>query len=144
MILTSTYFFISVFLEVIMTDIKKDYPDEIDQICPIRYAMGIIGQKWKIPILWHLADDKMPLRFRDFKKGIPCITDVMLSKSLHELEYSGIIHRQQYDCIPPKVEYTLTERGKELIPVLYALHNWGRQQYESDKAADRLINTDKL
>ena len=101
-------------------------------VCPVRYALAIIGQKWKIPILWHLAEEKRPLRYSDLKRSIPGVTDVMLSKCLDELAENGLIHRNQYDCIPPRVEYTLTERGDSLIPVLYTIHAWGQEQLEID------------
>lgn len=99
------------------------------QICPIRYAMQIIGSKWKIPILWHLADEGT-LRYNQLKKGIKDITNIMLTQSLRELEEDGMIIRHQYNEVPPKVEYYLSERGKTLIPILYSLHAWGKEQLE--------------
>ncbi len=101
--------------------------------CPIIYVLDKIGQKWKIPILWHLADEKRPLRYNELKRSIPTITNIMLTKSLQELEQCNLVHRKQYDVIPPKVEYSLTERGKSLIPILYAIHQWGQEQIELDK-----------
>ena len=100
--------------------------------CPVRYALAMIGQKWKIPILWHLADEDRVLRYSELKRGLPGITDVMLSKCLNELEQNNLIVRYQYDCIPPKVEYFLSERGKPLIPVLYSIHEWGQTQMDLD------------
>lgn len=102
--------------------------------CPVRYALAMIGQKWKIPILWHLAEVDRPLRYSELKRGLPGITDVMLSKCLDELEENGLLLRHQYDCIPPKTDYVLSERGKTLIPVLYQVHDWGQQQMDVDKA----------
>lgn len=102
-------------------------------VCPIRYAMSMIGQKWKIPILWHLADEGKALHYSELKRSIPGITDVMLSKCLDELEENGLVLRRQYDCIPPKTDYTLSERGKSLMPVLYTLHGWGEEQVAIDK-----------
>lgn len=105
---------------------------DFDRICPIVYALGIIGQKWKIPILWHLADEGT-LRYNELKRGVYGITNIMLTKSLQELEAHHLIHRRQYDTVPPKVEYSLTERGKTLIPLLRELDAWGRQQIETDR-----------
>ena len=107
-------------------------PYEIKETCPIIYALNIIGQKWKIPILWHLADEKRPLRYNELKRSIPTITNIMLTKSLQELEEHHLISRKQYDVVPPKVEYSLTKRGKSLIPLLYQFHAWGQEQIDID------------
>lgn len=108
-------------------------PVDFDHICPIVYALSIIGQKWKIPILWHLADEGT-LRYNELKRGVYGITNIMLTKSLQELEEHHLIHREQFDTIPPKVEYSLTERGKTLIPLLREFDMWGRSQIELDRA----------
>jgi DNA-binding HxlR family transcriptional regulator len=105
----------------------------IENICPIRYAMSFIGQKWKIPLLWHLAEHS-PLRYNELKRSIPGITNIMLTQSLRELEEHHLVERKQYDSVPPMVEYSLTERGKTLLPTLYALDAWGREQLELDFA----------
>ena len=105
--------------------------------CPVRYALAMIGQKWKIPILWHLAEVETPLRYSQLRRSIPGITDVMLSKCLNELEANGLTLRHQYDCIPPKTDYVLSERGKSLIPVLYQIHEWGQRQIDIDQSEAR-------
>lgn len=107
-------------------------PIDFDRICPIVYALSIIGQKWKIPILWHLADEGT-LRYNELKRGVYGITNIMLTKSLQELEAHHLIHREQHDTVPPKVEYSLTERGKTLIPLLKEFDAWGRRQIEIDR-----------
>ena len=107
---------------------------DFDHICPIVYALSFIGQKWKIPILWHLADEG-PLRYNELKRGVHGITNIMLTKSLQELEEHHLIHREQYDTVPPKVEYSLTKRGQTLIPLLKELDAWGRYQIELDRTA---------
>ena len=104
------------------------------QECPVRYAMAMIGQKWKIPILWHLAEVKKPLRYSELKHSIPGVSDLMLSKCLDELEENGLIVRRQYDCVPPKTDYDLSSRGQSLIPVLYHIHEWGQEQIDLDIA----------
>lgn len=105
---------------------------DLDSICPIVYALSIIGQKWKIPILWHLADEGT-LRYNELKRGVFGITNIMLTKSLQELEEHHLVHREQYDTIPPKVEYSLTECGKTLIPLLREFDAWGKAQLELDR-----------
>lgn len=120
---------------------KRTNPYTIKETCPIIYALSIIGQKWKIPILWHLANEKRPLRYNELKRSIPTITNIMLTKSLQELEAHCLINRKQFDVIPPKVEYSLTERGKTLIPLLYQIHAWGEGQINID--CDESLKTKK-
>lgn len=107
-------------------------PIDYDSICPIQYALSIIGQKWKIPILWHLADEGT-LRYNEIKRGVYGITNIMLTKSLQELEQHGLVRRKQYNNMPPKVEYSLSERGESLVPLLREFDAWGKGQIEIDK-----------
>ena len=104
---------------------------EGDSICPIMYVVSVIGQKWKIPILWQLAKNDQPMRFCEIRRALD-LTDAMLSKTLEELEEQGMIRRIQYDCIPPKVEYTLSCKGKTLLPALLALRDWGEEQIREE------------
>lgn len=108
---------------------------DYDHICPVVYALSIIGSKWKIPILWHLADEGT-LRYNEIKRGVRGITNIMLIQCLRELEEHGLVERHEFGTIPPKVEYSLTERGKTLMPLLYELHSCGRGQIELDRAAE--------
>lgn len=101
-----------------------------EEVCPVRYVLSIIGQRWKIPILWHLADENRPLRFSELRRDIPGISDVMLSKALRELEEDGLIIRTMYPVVPPRTEYTLSKRGEALTPVLLAIHAWGEEQIQ--------------
>ena len=97
--------------------------------CPILYAMDIIGQKWKLPILWYIADaENQTLRYRELERKVVGITATMLTKCLRELEADGLINRKQYSTIPPTVEYSLTERGKTLIPALDSIYQWAEGQ----------------
>ena len=104
---------------------------EGDDICPIMYAVSVIGQKWKIPILWQLGKNDRPMRFSEIRRALD-LTDAMLSKTLRELEDNGMVQRLQYDCIPPKVEYSLSCKGKTLLPVLLALKDWGEDQIREE------------
>ena len=114
-----------------LTQMLRDGELTPDEICPIVYALSIIGQKWKIPILWHLSEEGT-LRYNQLKRGVHGITNIMLTQSLQELEAHGLVHRAQLHDIPPHVEYSLTERGKTLIPVLKAMDAWGKKQMEID------------
>ncbi|MEL7146856.1 MAG: helix-turn-helix domain-containing protein [Bacteroidota bacterium] len=92
---------------------------------PVEFAMDRIGGTWKMPILWRLKDKVM--RFSEFKKSMPRITDKMLTTQLRELEKFGFITRKVYPVVPPKVEYTITERGQRTIPVIETLRQYGFQ-----------------
>jgi len=97
--------------------------------CPILYAMEIIGQKWKLPILWYIADtEKKTLRYGELERKVVGITATMLTKCLRELEKDKLIKRKQYNTIPPTVEYSLTKRGKTLIPALESVYKWAEKQ----------------
>ena len=100
--------------------------------CPILYAMEIIGQKWKLPILWYIADaENQTLRYRELERKVVGITATMLTKCLRELEADDLVRRTQYQTIPPTVEYSLTERGKTLIPALESVYQWADGQMKS-------------
>lgn len=102
-----------------MEDLK-----DIESKCPIQYTLNIIGGKWKLVILWHLSIVNV-LRYGEIKKSLSVITHKMLSQQLKELESDGLIYREEYHQIPPKVEYSLTDLGKSLLPVLQSMFNWG-------------------
>ena len=95
--------------------------------CPIIHALDIIGGKWKLPILWHLADKKS-VRYNELRRSVKGITNMMLTKCLRDLEEHGLIQREQYQEIPPRVEYMLTRRGEQLLPALKKLYAWGEEQ----------------
>ena len=91
--------------------------------CPIGKALAVIGGKWKLRILCTLNVDGTQ-RYNDLLKKTAGITNTMLAASLKELEADGLILRTQYAQIPPRVEYTLTGRGRELWPILHRLAHW--------------------
>ncbi|GAE35907.1 winged helix-turn-helix transcriptional regulator [Halalkalibacter akibai] len=93
--------------------------------CEKELTLAVIGGKWKMLILWHLGIEGT-LRFGELKALIPDITQRMLANQLRELEEDFIIHREVYPVVPPKVEYSLTEQGKSLIPILQTMYEWGK------------------
>lgn len=107
--------------------IDETMEDVTNKKCPILYALDIIGQKWKLPILWYLHE-KENARYNELKRRIPGITNIMLTKSLRELEEKGLVKRTVYETVPPKVEYSLTQTGKDLLPTLNELYKWGEEQ----------------
>ena len=97
--------------------------------CPVEATIDLIGGKYKVLILWHLADKI--LRYNQISKLIPKATPKMLTQQLRELEENELISRTVYPVVPPKVEYQLTERGKTLIPILNTMCNWGESYLKS-------------
>jgi len=97
---------------------------EVIYSCPIAYTMNLVAGKWKLVILWHLASEKV-MRYGEIKKSLDNITHKMLSQQLKELESDGLIHREAYSQIPPKVEYSLTELGESFLPILESMSKWG-------------------
>lgn len=97
---------------------------------PVEFAMDRIGGTWKMPILWRLKD--RVFRFGELKKDIPHITDKMLTTQLRQLEAEGFISRKVYPVVPPKVEYSITEKGRTAIPIIVAIRNYGLQLMEKE------------
>ncbi|MFM7023450.1 MAG: winged helix-turn-helix transcriptional regulator [Flavobacteriales bacterium] len=93
--------------------------------CALSITMHFIGGKWKSVILWYLRKDIK--RFNEIKKHIPDITEKMLSLQLRSLEEDGIIKRKIYPEVPPRVEYSLTDFGKTMVPMIEAIAKWGRE-----------------
>lgn len=91
--------------------------------CPVEATLELIGGKYKALILWHLSEGK--LRFSELRKAITSATPKMLTQQLRELEDKQLIHREVFPVIPPKVEYSLTEIGRSLMPILVAMRDWG-------------------
>ena len=102
---------------------KDEKKDRIK--CNIEVAMEAIDGKWKILILWYLRNEKK--RFNELQKSIYGITQKMLIQKLRELESDEIVHREVYAVVPPKVEYSLTDYGKTLKPILKQLYFWGEE-----------------
>jgi DNA-binding HxlR family transcriptional regulator len=90
---------------------------------PVELALEVIGGKYKMPILWRLKDKTY--RYGELKKALGKITHKMLTEQLRELENDGMIARKVYPEIPPKVEYSITEKGKTSIPIISSLRDWG-------------------
>lgn len=96
----------------------KVYPE-----CPVETTLSFIGEKWKVLILRDLFTGTK--RFNELKKSLTGITQKMLTQQLRELESDGIVKRTVYPVVPPKVEYSLTELGLSLRPVIDSMKNWG-------------------
>ena len=109
-----------------MTTINSDYVASHPAGCTaVTTTLAIIGGKWKILILYHLCAGTQ--RFNELRRLLPDITQRMLTLQLRELEDDGIVHREVYPQVPPKVEYSLTAFGATLIPVIEVMDAWGKQ-----------------
>ncbi|WP_298831017.1 helix-turn-helix domain-containing protein [uncultured Planococcus sp.] len=97
--------------------------------CEKELTLSIIGGKWKMLILWHLGKEGTK-RFGELKNLMPGITQRMLVTQLRELEEHLIVHREIYPVVPPKVEYSLTDQGRSLIPILDSMYEWGKDYME--------------
>jgi DNA-binding HxlR family transcriptional regulator len=97
-----------------------------NKACPVTFTLDIIGGRWKPLILWQLTPSSK--RYNEIRKGIPNITEKMLIEKLKELEADGLVMRKALPVVPPHVEYTLSEKGKTLCPVLDAIAQWGFSQ----------------
>lgn len=91
--------------------------------CPVEAAINLIGGKYKSLILWKLTDHT--LRFSQLRREVPNATPKMLTQQLRELEEDGLIQREVFPVVPPKVEYSLTDLGRSIRPVLEAMYIWG-------------------
>lgn len=96
--------------------------------CPMVLVQDIVSGKWKILILWYLSYSK--LRFSDIQRKLPNVSQKVLSRQLKSMEEDNIIHRKVYPVVPPKVEYSLTDVGKRLIPILEMMHKFGAEYLE--------------
>ncbi len=104
-----------------------------DAPCPLLHALSVIGGKWKLPLLWHIADcteAENGVRYNALKRAVHGITNTMLNKCLAELERDGLIIREEVEKKPLHVEYRLTEHGLALLPALRELYAWGEGRME--------------
>ncbi|MFA9370215.1 MAG: winged helix-turn-helix transcriptional regulator [Labilibaculum antarcticum] len=111
-----------------MTKKNSDAP-----VCSLDYAFRRIGGKYKARILWYIYSEKNVLRYGELKRMVRNITSKMLTQTLRELEDDQLINRKVYAEVPPKVEYSLTATGKELIPFIEHLGAWATKQMEKEK-----------
>ena len=96
--------------------------------CPVEATLDMIGGKYKTLILWKLISG--PMRFSELRRAVPAATPKMLTQQLRELENDGLVHREIFPVIPPRVEYSLTPFGQSIRPVLESMYAWGSRYLE--------------
>lgn len=92
--------------------------------CTVSVTLEVIGGKWKSLILWHLSFKT--LRFSQLQRRLVKVTQKMLTQQLRELEADGLVHREVFAEVPPRVEYSLTKRGQSVVPILELMYQWGK------------------
>lgn len=95
-----------------------------DGNCPVTPVITMLQGKWKLQVIYELIIQS-PMRFGELRKALSGITNTMLTNVLRDLEADGLVDRIQYNEIPPHVEYSLTNKGRDLLPVFYAITDWG-------------------
>jgi len=96
--------------------------------CGLNKVQRIVGGKWKLSLLWYISGETR--RFGEIKRTFPNITQSMLTKQLRELEDDGLLHREVYKEVPPRVEYSLTKLGQQFMPILNSMSEWGDHNLE--------------
>lgn len=108
--------------------------------CSVEAAFDVISGKWKGVVLFHLSEGTP--RFNELRRRVPAVTQRMLTRQLRELEDDGVIHREVYPEVPPRVEYSLTDYGRTLMPVIASLGQWG-DAHAAELTARRLSMRDE-
>ena len=106
------------------TSFQGEIPEEQIEVCPVTATQNVIAGKWKIIILWHLRETK---RFGELQRLVPGVSKGILTSQLRELEKDQMVHREVYQEVPPKVEYSLTDAGRSFIPILESMGEWGKK-----------------
>ncbi len=100
--------------------------------CPVDLTLSVIGGRWQGLIIWTLR--KSPQRFNEIKRSLVTINDKMLSQTLKKLVEEEVISRKPYNEFPPKVEYSLTEKGNQLLPIFELMEKWGEMNNKEKKS----------
>lgn len=118
-----------------LLDTMEASMNEIKELpaCPVETTLSLIGDKWKVLILRDLITGTK--RFGELKKSIGTVSQKVLTTQLRNMEENGLVHREVYAEVPPRVEYSLTELGQSLKPILDALQNWGEEYKQNHEKA---------
>lgn len=109
---------------------KKEQLNSIIEICPVRNVIARFGNKWALLVILVLSENE-PIRFNELGRKIPDISSRVLSSTLRTLEADGLINREVFQEVPPRVEYSLTDSGKSLVPIIIKLTEWAQANMKS-------------
>lgn len=112
-----------------MSETSPNVRDELFPDCPIRNVLARVGDKWSLLVLYSLQSHS-PIRFKQLQRDIPDISQKSLTQTLRILEEDGFVHREVFAEVPPRVEYSLTERGQSFLPLVDGLIAWAKQNME--------------
>ena len=117
-------------LKVILKMRKKEQLNSIIEICPVRNVVARFGNKWALLVILVISENE-PIRYNELGRKIPDISSRVLSNTLRILEADGLINRQFYQEVPPRVEYSLTETGLSLVPIIIKLTEWAQNNMKT-------------
>ena len=119
-----------------MPENKFGTPEMLARCVPMSRLQSVLGGKWKIMILWYVTAYRVQ-RFGELQRRLDGVTQSSLTKSLRELERDGFLHREVYQEIPPRVEYTLTELGQSFVPILHSMLAWSEARLPHTQRGSR-------
>ena len=125
----NSYFCILICSKEFMSMNRNEVRDALYPNCPIRNVLSRIGDKWSMLVLFTLEYNRCQ-RFKELQRNIPDISQKMLTTTLKMLESDGLIHREVFPEVPPRVEYSLTEKGRSLLPLIDNLLSWASENME--------------
>lgn len=109
---------------------KKEQLNSIIEICPVRNVVARFGNKWALLVILVLSENE-PIRYNELGRKIPDISSRVLSSTLRTLEADGLVDRKLYQEVPPRVEYSLTDTGKSLVPIIIQLTEWAQKNMKT-------------
>ncbi len=109
---------------------KKEQLNSIIEICPVRNVVARFGNKWALLVILVISESE-PIRYSELKSKIPDVSSRVLSGTLKTLEADGLIHREFYQEVPPRVEYSLSDTGRSLVPIILQLTDWAKKNMKS-------------
>ena len=117
-------------LKVILKMRRKEQLNSIIEICPVRNVVARFGNKWALLVILVLSENE-PIRYNELGRKIPDISSRVLSNTLRTLEADGLVNRRFYQEVPPRVEYSLTETGRSLVPIIIRLTEWAQSNMKT-------------
>ena len=109
---------------------RKEQLNSIIEICPVRNVVARFGNKWALLVILVLSENE-PIRYNELGRKIPDISSRVLSNTLRTLEADGLVNRKVYQEVPPRVEYSLTETGRSLVPIIIRLTEWAQSNMKT-------------